>query len=123
MAVQLNEFASLSATQAPEARTRAPLRRLGVRETWAQFRRSGGLKDLLAECALWTAPWTGYPPYQDPDCAEEFALCSSVWSGLPLYDGADGAQALPSATPSPATTLDKKEDRCSTSAGSRSSRR
>ena len=23
-----------------------------------------------AECALWTAPWAGFPPYQDRDCAE-----------------------------------------------------
>src|SRR6186997_2979763 len=60
---------------APAATTRAPLRRPGIRETWAQFRRSSGLKDLLAECALWTAPWTSFPHYQEPDCAEEFALC------------------------------------------------
>ncbi len=111
------------ANHAPEATTRAPLRRPGIRETLAQLRRSSALKDLLAECALWTAPWTAYPPYQDRDCAEEFALCAAVWSGLPFYDGPGGAQALPSATPSPATTLDKKEERCSTSAGSRSSRR
>jgi hypothetical protein len=78
-----------------EASTRAPLRRLGIRETWAQFRRSSGLKDLLAECALWTTPWTGYPPYQDPDCAEEFALCAALWTDLPFDDDPDGAQTLP----------------------------
>jgi hypothetical protein len=83
-------------THAPEARTRAPLRRLGIRETWAQFRRSSALKDLLAECALWRVPWTSFPPYQDPDCAEEFALCAAVWADLPFYDDPDGAQALPS---------------------------
>jgi hypothetical protein len=88
--------AHAAATDATDARTRAPLRRLGVRETWAQFRRSGGLKDLLAECALWTTPWTGYPPYQDPDCAEEFARCAAVWRDVPYYDDAGGAQALPS---------------------------
>ncbi len=115
--------APAAATHAPDTRTGAPPQRVGIRETWAQLRRSSALMDLLAECALWTAPWTGFPPYQDPGCAEEFALCAAVWSGFPFYDGPGGAQALPSATPSPATTLDKKEERCSTSAGSRSSRR
>jgi hypothetical protein len=71
-----------------------PIPRLGIRETWAQFRRSTALNDLLAECALWTAPWTGLPPYQGPDCAEEFALCAAVWSGLPYYDDGVDAQAL-----------------------------
>jgi len=85
-----------ASARAPEATTQAPPRRLGLRETWAQFRRSSALKDLLAECALWTAPWTGYPRYQDPDCAEEFALCAAVWSELPYYDDPDGAQAVPS---------------------------
>jgi hypothetical protein len=66
--------------------------------------------DLRAECALGTAPSTGFPPNQDLDYAEEFALHSSVWSGLPFYDGPDGAQALPSATPNPATTLGEKEE-------------
>src|SRR6476620_6824365 len=58
--------ARAAAAPAPKARARAPLRRSGIRETWAQFRRSSGLKDLLAECALWTGAWTGFPPYQDP---------------------------------------------------------
>jgi hypothetical protein len=115
--------APAAATHAPDTRTGAPPQRVGIRETWAQLRRSSALNDLLAECALWTAPWTRFPPYQDPDLPEEFALCAAVWSDIPYYDGPDGAQALPSATPSPATTLDKKEERCSTSAGSRSSRR
>ncbi len=91
--------ARAAATHAPEARTR-----LGIRETWTQFRRSSALQDLLAECALWTAPWTGYPPYQDPDCAEEFALCAALWTDLPFYDDPDGAQTLPpsiSARPEP----------------------
>jgi hypothetical protein len=84
------------ATRAPELTARAPLRRLGIRETWAQFRRSSGFKDLLAECAVWTAPLFGYPPSQNPDCAEEFALCAAVWRDVPFYDDPDGAQALPS---------------------------
>ena len=82
--------------RAPEARARAPLRRLGLRETWAEFRRSSGFMDLLAECALWTAPWTGFPPNQDPDYTEEFALCESGWADVPFYDDLDGAHALPS---------------------------
>ena len=89
-------LASAAATHTTEARTRAPLRRLGIRETWAQFRRSSAFKDLLAECALWTAPWASFPPYQDPDCAEEFALCAAVWSDVPYYDDSGGAQPLPS---------------------------
>ena len=97
--------ARAAATHAPEARPLAPRRRLGIRETWAQFRRSSALMDLLAECALWTAPWTGSPPYQDPDCAEEFALCAAIWSDLRFYDYPDGAQALPSATSSLATSF------------------
>ena len=88
--------AGAAATHTHDARTRAPLRRLGIRETWAQFRRSSGLQDLLAECALWTAPWAGFPPYRDPDCAEEFALCEALWTDLPFYDDADGGQAFPS---------------------------
>jgi hypothetical protein len=88
--------ARAAATNAAGARTRAPLRRLGIRETWSQFRRSGAFSDLLAECALWTAPWTGLPPYQDHDCAEEFALGAAVWSDFPYYDSRDGAQPSPS---------------------------
>ena len=84
------------ATPAPEARTRAPLLRVGIRETWAQFRRSSGLKDLLAECDLCAAVWTGFPPYQDPECAGELALCAAVWSDVSFDGGPDGAQALPS---------------------------
>jgi hypothetical protein len=87
--------APAAATHAPEARPDPPVHRPGVRETWAQFRRSSALKDLLAECALWTAAWTGLPPYRDPDCAEEFALCAELWSDLPYYDDPDDAQALP----------------------------
>jgi hypothetical protein len=102
--------ARAAATHAPDTRTGAPPQRLSIRETWAQFRRSSALMDLRAECTLGTASSTGFPPNQNLDCAEEFALCSSVWSGLLFYEGPDGAQALPSATPSPATTLDKKEE-------------
>jgi hypothetical protein len=81
---------------APEARPRVPPQRLGIRETWAEFRRSSGaLKDLLAECALWTAPWTGFPPSQDPDYREEFGLCAAVWTDVSSYDDPDGAQTLP----------------------------
>lgn len=85
-----------AATHVSEARTRAPLPRLGIRETWAQFRRSPGFKDFLAECALWTAPWAGFPPYQDGDCAEEFALGAALWSDVPYCDDSGGAEALPS---------------------------
>jgi len=78
--------ARAAATRPTEARTRAPLQRSGIRETWAQFRRSPGFKDFLAECALWTAPWAGFPPYQDRDCAEEFALDAALWSDVPFYE-------------------------------------
>jgi hypothetical protein len=71
---------------ARDAATAAPLRGLGIRNTWAQFRRSSGLKDLLAECALWTSAWTGVPPYQESDCAEEFAHCAAVWTDVPFDD-------------------------------------
>jgi hypothetical protein len=87
--------APAAATHVSQARPRAPLRRLGVRETWAQLRRSSALHDLLAECALWTAPWTGLPPYHDPDCAEEFALCAAAWRDIPCHEDPDGTQALP----------------------------
>jgi hypothetical protein len=85
-----------AAVSAHEASTGAPLRRLGIRETWAHFRRSNAFKDLLAECALWTAPWTGSPPYQAPDCAEEFALCAAVWTDVQFHDDPGGAQGSPS---------------------------
>jgi hypothetical protein len=88
--------ARAATTHAPEARTRASLRHVGIRETWAEFRRSSALNDLLAECVLWTAPWTGFPPHQDPECAEEFALGAAVWRDLPFYDDPDGAPAAPS---------------------------
>jgi len=101
--------ARAAATPAPEARTRAPLRRSGIRETWAQFRRSSGLKDLLAESALWTAPWTGFPPYQDSECAEEFALCAALWTDVPYYDDPGGAQALPSSISARPQPDDAKE--------------
>jgi hypothetical protein len=95
-----NHFGLIFVARAAETRTpektRAPRRRVGIRETWAQFRRSSALQDLLAECALWTVPWGGLPPYRDPDCAEEFALCAAVWTDVPLYEDSDGAQALPS---------------------------
>ena len=87
-----------ASARAPEAGTRAPLRRQGIRETWAQFRRSSGFHDLLAECALWTTPWTpGFQPYQDSDCAEEFAFCAALWRDVPFHDDPDGTQASPRA--------------------------
>ena len=75
-----------AATHAPEARARAPFQRLGFRETWTEFRRSSGFLDLLAETALWTAPWTGFPPNQGPDCAEEFLLSATVWKDVASYE-------------------------------------
>lgn len=81
--------APAATTRAPETRTRAPLRRVGVREALAQFRSSSALQDLLAECALWTAPWTGFMPYQDPECAEEFMLGAAVWRDAPHDDDPD----------------------------------
>jgi len=88
-------FVERAAATHSEARTRAPLRRLGIRETLAQLRRSSALHDLLAECALWTAPWNGFPPHQDHECTEEFALCTAVWRDVPFYDDLDGTQELP----------------------------
>jgi hypothetical protein len=76
---------------APEATTRAPLPRLGIRETWAQFRRSSAFHDLLAECALWWASCTCLPLYHDPDCAEEFAQRAAVWRNLPFDENPDAA--------------------------------
>jgi hypothetical protein len=99
------------ATRAPEARTRAPLRRLGIRETLAQLRRSIALHDLLAECALWTAPWNGFPPHQDPECAEEFALCAAVWREPPFYDDSDARQELPYAISPPSQFRPRGEGR------------
>jgi len=84
-----------ASARAPEAGTRAPLRRQGIRETWAEFRRSSAFKDLLAECALWTTPWTGFTTYQEPDCAEEFAHCAALWREVPFCDDPDGTQASP----------------------------
>jgi hypothetical protein len=71
---------------ASTAATSSPERRPIFREAWAAFRRSGGLMDLLAECGLWTAPWTGFPPYQEPDCAEEFAQCEALWTDVHFYE-------------------------------------
>jgi len=86
-----------ASARAPEAGTRAPLRRQGIRETWAEFRRSSAFKDLLAECALWTTPWLGFTTYQEPDCAEEFAHCAALWRDVQFYDDPDGTQASPRA--------------------------
>ena len=88
--------ARTEAAHAPEARARAPRRSLGLRETWTEFRRSSGFLNFLAESALWTAPWTGFPPNQDPDYTEDFALSAAVWTDVSFSDGPDGAQALPS---------------------------
>jgi hypothetical protein len=81
--------ARAATTSAPEATTSGPRRRLGVRETWAQLRRSSALHDLHAECALWAAPWTGCLPYHDAHYAEELAQSAAVWSDLRFYDGPD----------------------------------
>lgn len=81
--------ARVAGTHAPEGATVAPLRRPGIRETWAELRRSGQLMDLLAECALWTAPWT-VPPFHDADYREEIAFSAATWKDLPFYDDSDG---------------------------------
>ena len=54
--------------------------------------------DLLAECSLWTAPWTGFPRNQDSGYTEELASSAALWSDVPFYHDADGAQPLPSST-------------------------
>ena len=82
--------APAATTRAPEAGTRAN-RRLGFRETWTEFRRSGGLMDLLAESALWTAPWTGFPPSQDLDYTEELAFSAALWTDVSSFDDPGGA--------------------------------
>jgi hypothetical protein len=68
------------------AATHARQRRSSIREAWAEFRRSGARNDLLAECSLWTAPWVGFPRYQEPDCAEEFAQCAAMWTDVQSYE-------------------------------------
>jgi hypothetical protein len=78
--------ARAGATHAPEASARAPRRSLGLRETWTEFRRSSGFLDLLAESAFWTAPWTGFPPNQEPECAEEFSRSAKVWNDVAFYE-------------------------------------
>lgn len=88
--------ARAAATHVPDARTRAPLRRLGVREAWAQLRRSRALHDLHAECALWAAPSTGFLPYYDAHFAEELAQAAAVWRDASDYDDPDHAQPSPS---------------------------
>lgn len=50
--------------------TEASIRRLGVRKRREQLRHSGALEHLLEEFALWTALWTGFPLYDDPDLAQ-----------------------------------------------------
>ena len=81
--------APAAATHAPEARSGDRLRGLGLRETWTEFRRSSGFLDLFAECALWTAPWTGFPPYQDPAYREEVDFNAAAWRDVPFYDDSD----------------------------------
>jgi hypothetical protein len=102
--------APAAATHGPEATTRAPLRRLGVREAFAQLYRSSPLHDLHAECALWAAPWTGFLPYHDSHFAEELAPCAAVWRDVPYYDDLNDAQAALLDHPSvPASTTRRKE--------------
>jgi hypothetical protein len=110
--------APAAATRAPEARTRAPLRRPGVREAFAQLRRSSALHDLHAECALWAAPWTGFLPYHDSHFAEELGLCAAVWRDVPNYDNPDDTQTLPSPIspqPSVPASTTRKEVTCTSS--------
>jgi hypothetical protein len=109
--------APAAATRAPEARTRAPLRRPGVREAFAQLRRSSALHDLHAECALWAAPWTGFLPYHDSHFAEELGLCAAVWRDVPNYDNPDDTQTLPSSSPQPSVpaSTTRKEVTCTSS--------
>jgi hypothetical protein len=82
-------LARAAGTHTPEETTGAPHGRLGIGETWSQFRRSSALADLFAESALWTAPWTGFPPYQDPDYREEVAFSAAAWRDVPFYDDSD----------------------------------
>ena len=100
-----------TAIHAPEAETGASPRRLGVREMWAQFRGSSALKDLLAECALWNTVMTGFPPYQNPDCAEDSARCAALWRDVPHYEDPDGHAdvALLHQPSVPASTTRRKE--------------
>jgi hypothetical protein len=100
--------APATAADASETTTRAPHRRLGVRETWAQLRRSSALHDRLADCALSWAACTGLPLYQ-ADYAEELALCAAVWRDVPYYDDSDGPQTLPYSISVPASTTRRKE--------------
>jgi hypothetical protein len=110
-------FTAPAATHAPEATTRAPLRRLGVREAFAQLHRSSALHDLHAECALWAAPWTGFLPYHDSHFAEELGLCAAVWRDVPNYDNPDDTQTLPSSSPQPSVpaSTTRKEVTCTSS--------
>ena len=81
--------ASAAATHAPEATSHAPHRRHGIRETLSQLRRSSALNDLLADCALSSATYTGLPLYQEPSCAEDIRRCAALWTDLPYYDDPD----------------------------------
>ena len=109
--------AAAAATHAPEATTRAPLRRPGIRETWAHLRRSKALHDLHAECALWAAPWTGFLPYHDAHFAEELGKAASVWRDVPDYDDPGRrADVVSFDQPSiPASTTRQKEVTCTRS--------
>ena len=62
---------------------------------WAEFRASRAFQDLVADCALWTAPWTGVQPYKTPDCAEEFNRCAALGTDIVSYDEPGGTKALP----------------------------
>ena len=68
------------------AESHARQRHTGIRGAWAEFRRSEALNDFLAESSLWTAPWVAFPPYQQPDCAEEFAQCAAMWTDVQSYE-------------------------------------
>jgi hypothetical protein len=62
--------------------TEASIRRLGVRKRREQLRHSGALKHLLEEFALWTALWTGFPLYDDPDLAQAGSSSSGGEPGV-----------------------------------------
>jgi hypothetical protein len=79
-------FVAHAAAGAPsESSDGAPPHRPGIRETWAQFRRSSAFDGLLAECALWATFWAGFPSSQDPGPAQEFAECAAAWTDVPFY--------------------------------------
>jgi hypothetical protein len=115
--------APAAATHAPEATTRAPFRRLGVREAFAQLHRSSALHDLRAECALLAAPWTGFLPYHDSHFAEELAPYAAVWRDVANYDDPDDTQTLSSSSPQPSVPASTTREEVTCTSSSTRSRR